>query len=125
MEQLRTALALYANDNNGNLPTGAFWSNQASGSGNDFDISLLASLSPYLKSLPHDPKEIVGGGSYGYFFTNSFYTTSISSGGAAGTCGGKAIIMIYQFENITNPRHECTLFSGTEFFPNALVIQLN
>jgi hypothetical protein len=129
MEQLRNALQLYASDNNGNFPAGHFWSNQPAGNGIDFDgasSGLLASLSPYIKSLPHDPLEVVGAGSYSYYFTNNYGVGWIDGGGTpAGTCAGKAIIIIYQYETISNPRHECSLITGTDELPNGLVVQLN
>jgi prepilin-type N-terminal cleavage/methylation domain-containing protein len=78
LEQVRTALELYAADNNGNYPTAAYWYSSTDSSWNTNTNPLYAALVPkYISRLPIDPINntqfpwVNGNYSYAYGFNKA------------------------------------------------------
>jgi type II secretion system protein G len=116
--QIRTALNLYASDNNGNYPPTNYASTLV-GSTNGWDIFQIL-LAPYIKNLPADP---TNNGAYHYTYIGNF-ATSWDTTGPEGTCLGKAVLFATAMESSAT-RHDCTLNATTEQYPKEIVLQIN
>ncbi len=118
MVQIRNAIALYVNANNGTFPAGHYVSTSSSGSDNWNTLQTV--LAPYIKTLPHDPVEDA---THFYYYTDSFGPNQISDP-PPGTCAGKAIILYSINENGTT-RRDCTINNASEVYPAETVILMN
>lgn len=111
--QIRNALALYQNDNNGNLPLPT--SQDFSCSNNNitgWSSTFTSMLSPYISSIPLDPKNNDTRCGTGYGWRNYYGYTGVNGYKwyTTGPCIGKAALIAVSPES-SNPRNDCA-FSG-------------
>jgi hypothetical protein len=129
-EQIRTALNLYASDNNGSFPNGAYFTAWSGCGSNDWQ-TLATILHPYISTLSLDPFGHIPGcpstDPYWEAYIPNFTSGWIDSTNShEGTCLGHTILFLNSTEATGIKKQDCqfdaTLQAG---YPNAIIMMIN
>ncbi len=141
---IRTALALYQNDNGGAFPPGAYFTSWLDAGLHDWrTLENTLAANNYIKALPLDPSGQFGChgnnlplgpkgncplDAYWYLYSSSFNSSSIYvSSGYENECLNKAILFVSKTDG-TKPRRDCLLdpaIAAPNWYPTYETMLLN